>query len=85
MTSTSQVPFNPTELITGSRVPVQRSIADAYPKRLVELLEQVVLGPADSESSRMGLLIDHAAVDRVEGIVKAAARYAKVLVSGGRT
>jgi betaine-aldehyde dehydrogenase len=76
--------FNGQYCMTGSRVLVQRSVAGAYRKRLVELLEQVVLGPADSESSEMGPLIDHAAVDRVDGIVNTAAKYAKVLVAGGR-
>jgi acyl-CoA reductase-like NAD-dependent aldehyde dehydrogenase len=76
--------FNGQFCMTGSRVLVQRTVAEAYRKRLAELLENVVLGPADQEASEMGPLVDHAAVDRVEGIVKAATKYAKVLVRGGR-
>lgn len=76
--------FNGQFCMTGSRVLVQRSVADAYRKRLAELLERVVLGPADQETSEMGPLVDHAAVARLERIVEGASKYAKVLVRGGR-
>ncbi len=76
--------FNGQFCMTGSRVLVQRRVADAYRKRLGLLLQKVVLGPADQETSEMGPLIDRAAVDRVDGIVEAASQYAKVLVRGGR-
>jgi betaine-aldehyde dehydrogenase len=70
--------------MTGSRVLVHRSVADAYRKRLAELLERVVLGPADQEASAMGPLVDHAAVARIDGIIEAAAKYATIVVRGGR-
>jgi betaine-aldehyde dehydrogenase len=70
--------------MTGSRVLVQRSVADAYRKRLSELLQKVIVGPADQEASEMGPLVDHANVDRIDRIVEDATKYAKVLVRGGR-
>ena len=70
--------------MTGSRVLVQRSVADAYRKRLSELLQKVVVGPADQETSEMGPLVDHPNVDRIDRIVEAATKYAKVSVRGGR-
>lgn len=76
--------FNGQFCMTGSRVLVQRSVANAYRNELAELLDAVVLGPADQETSEMGPLIDRANVDRVDRIVEAAAAYAKVLVRGGR-
>lgn len=76
--------FNGQFCMTGSRVLVQQSVADAYRKRLTALLERVVLGPADQETSEMGPLVDHAAVGRLEHIVEAASKLAKVLVRGGR-
>lgn len=76
--------FNGQFCMTGSRVLVQRSVADAYRRRLAELLEKVVVGPADQEASEMGPLVNHAAVDRIERFVRAAAKYAKVVVPGGR-
>jgi acyl-CoA reductase-like NAD-dependent aldehyde dehydrogenase len=76
--------FNGQFCMTGSRVLVQRSVADAYRERLAELLDRVVLGPADEEASQMGPLVDHAAVTRIDGIIEAARTYAKILVRGGR-
>jgi betaine-aldehyde dehydrogenase len=70
--------------MTGSRVLVQRSVADAYRKRLSELLQKVVVGPADQEASEMGPLVDRPNVDRIDRFVEAATKYAKVLVRGGR-
>ena len=77
--------FNGEFCMTGSRVLVQRSVANAYRKRLAELLEAVRLGPADQETSEMGPLLDRNNVDRVDRIVEEAAAYAKVLVRGGRS
>jgi len=76
--------FNGQFCMTGSRVLVQRSVASAYRRELVKLLDKVMLGPADQETSEMGPLIDHANVDRVDGLVESAAKYAKVLLRGGR-
>ena len=76
--------FNGQFCMTGSRVLVHRSVAESYRKRLTELLQRVVVGPADHEASEMGPLVDHAAVARLERFVETAAKYAKVLVRGGR-
>ncbi|WP_298372391.1 aldehyde dehydrogenase family protein [uncultured Bradyrhizobium sp.] len=76
--------FNGQFCMTGSRVLVQRSVAETYRARLSELLGNLIVGPADQEASEMGPLIDNVSVDRIDGIVEAAAKYAKVLVRGGR-
>jgi betaine-aldehyde dehydrogenase len=69
--------------MAGSRVLVQRSVADAWRTRLAAMLETVLLGPADDPSSQMGPLIDKANVERVEAFVREAAKYGRVLVRGG--
>ena len=70
--------------MTGSRLLVQRDIADQVRKRLSERLENVKPGPAADPASDMGPLIDKPNVQRVNGIVeKAISAGAKVLVRGG--
>ena len=70
--------------MTGSRILVQRNIADQLRDRLARSLEAVRLGPAASASSDMGPLIDKASVSRVDRIVKEAiAAGAKVILRGG--
>lgn len=70
--------------MTGSRLLVQRGIAEELIKRLAERLENVKLGPASDFSSDMGPLIDKPNVERVNGMVeKAIADGAKVIVRGG--
>lgn len=70
--------------MTGSRVLVQRGIADAVRSALTERLRAVKPGPAVDPSSQMGPLIDKASVTRVDGLVEAAiASGAKVLLRGG--
>jgi acyl-CoA reductase-like NAD-dependent aldehyde dehydrogenase len=69
--------------MAGSRVLVQRSVADAWRTRLAAMLEAVVLGPADDPSSQMGPLIDKDNVARVDAFVRDAAAYGSVLVRGG--
>lgn len=75
--------FNGEFCMCGSRVLVQETVAETYRRRLSELLERVVVGPADDPASQMGPLIDQANVDRVEQFVKDAETYARVLVRGG--
>jgi betaine-aldehyde dehydrogenase len=71
--------------MTGSRILVQRGIADAVKKRLIERLEKVRVGPASDPESDMGPLIDKANVERVDAIVEQAIKEgAKVLVRGGK-
>ena len=70
--------------MTGSRILVRRSKADAVRKGLAARLEAVRPGPASSADSTMGPLIDKAAVSRVNACVDAAiAAGAKSLVRGG--
>jgi betaine-aldehyde dehydrogenase len=70
--------------MTGSRLLVQRSIADKVRDGLAERLRAVKVGPASDPMSDMGPLIDKANVVRVEKVVEAAiADGAKAIVRGG--
>ena len=69
---------------TGSRLLVQRGIADKVREGLAARLRAVKVGPASDPSSDMGPLIDKANVARVDRIVEAAiAAGAKTIVRGG--
>jgi acyl-CoA reductase-like NAD-dependent aldehyde dehydrogenase len=67
----------------GSRLLVQATVAENYRRKLVDLLQRVVIGPADDPSSEMGPLVDRANAERVERFVKDAEKYSRVLVRGG--
>ncbi|WP_419690047.1 aldehyde dehydrogenase family protein [Burkholderia theae] len=70
--------------VTGSRVLVQRGIADTLCRRLAERLGAVRVGPSADPSSDMGPLIDKANVERVNRAVEQAiAAGAKVVLRGG--
>ncbi|HZM36291.1 MAG TPA: aldehyde dehydrogenase family protein [Burkholderiales bacterium] len=70
--------------MTGSRLLVQRGIADRVRERLGERLAKVKVGPASDPESEMGSLIDRASVERVNKMVEAAiAAGGKVIVRGG--
>ena len=69
--------------MTGSRVLVQRSVADKWRARIASLLENVVVGRADDLNTETGPLIDRANVARIDRLVEDATRYAKVVVRGG--
>lgn len=70
--------------MTGSRVLVQRKIADRFRDGLAERLKNVKVGPAADPASDMGPLIDKANVARVDRIVEQAITDgAKVVVRGG--
>lgn len=70
--------------MTGSRILVQRGIAEAVRSGLASRLEAVRPGPAAHGGSHMGPLIDKAAVSRVDGLVEAAiAAGARPIVRGG--
>lgn len=72
--------------MTGSRILVQRGIAEKVTTGLAERLERVKPGPASDPSSDMGPLIDLASVARVDAAVEAAIQAgAKVIVRGGPT
>jgi len=69
--------------VTGSRVLVQRSIANRVRAMLSEAVGSIVVGPSDDPASQVGPLIDAASARRVDRIVQDAAAYGKVLVRGG--
>jgi betaine-aldehyde dehydrogenase len=70
--------------MTGSRLLVQRGIADRFRSLMKERLERVKVGPASDPSSDMGPLIDKANVARVDKMVEQAiADGAKVILRGG--
>lgn len=70
--------------MTGSRLLVHRPILDAVRTRLAARLQAVRTGPAADPASDMGPMINHAAVARVDGMVRAAIDAgAKVIVRGG--
>jgi len=70
--------------MTGSRLLVQRGVADDLRARLAARLETVKVGPASDPASDMGPLIDKDNVDRVNAVVEAAlAAGAKPIVRGG--
>jgi betaine-aldehyde dehydrogenase len=70
--------------MTGSRLLVQRAIADQVRTRLSARLEAVRVGPGTDPASDMGPLIDKENVARVDGLVESAiAQGAQVLVRGG--
>ena len=70
--------------MTGSRLLVERNIADQLIERLKDRLALVKLGPAADPSSEMGPLIDKPNVERVDQMVeRAIATGAKVILRGG--
>ena len=70
--------------MTGSRLLVQRAVADRFRTLIAQRLENVKTGPASDLSSDMGPLIDQPNVARVDKMVEEAiAAGAKVLVRGG--
>ena len=70
--------------MTGSRLLVQREVADRFRDLIADRLEAIKVGPAADPASEMGPLIDKGAVERVDGMVdEAIAGGAKVLVRGG--
>ncbi|HZC52817.1 MAG TPA: aldehyde dehydrogenase family protein [Mycobacterium sp.] len=69
--------------MAGTRILVQRGIADVVRDRVATLLAEVKVGPGDDPDSDMGPLIDRAAVERVDALIEAALAYAKPIVRGG--
>jgi acyl-CoA reductase-like NAD-dependent aldehyde dehydrogenase len=80
---TALTKFNGEFCMTGSRLLVQRSVADAYRKRIASLLESLTIGRADDLNSDMGPLVDRANVARIDRFVEDAKRYARIVVRGG--
>lgn len=70
--------------MTGSRLLVQRGIADRLRSKLAQRLETLKVGPASDPHSEMGPLIDKPNVERVNNMVEEAiAAGAMVIVRGG--
>jgi acyl-CoA reductase-like NAD-dependent aldehyde dehydrogenase len=69
--------------MTGSRILVQRGVADEVRSGLATIFEGIRLGNGLDPDTDMGPLIDQANVARVEGIVEASLAYAKPIVRGG--
>lgn len=69
--------------VTGSRVLVQRSIADEVRDRLTKMISSIRVGKSDDPASELGPLIDKASVARLADIVRDASAGARVLVEGG--
>jgi len=69
--------------MTGSRILVQRGLADEMRARLTKAFESVRVGNGLDPDTEMGPMIDKANVDRVDGVVEAALAYATPIVRGG--
>jgi acyl-CoA reductase-like NAD-dependent aldehyde dehydrogenase len=69
--------------MTGSRILVQRGVADEVRSRLADILEHIRVGNGLDPDTEMGPLIDKPNVARVDGVVTTALAYAKPVVRGG--
>ena len=69
--------------MTGSRILVQRGVADELRTRLAEALEGVRVGDGLDPATDMGPMIDKANVARVDALVEATLAYATPIVRGG--
>lgn len=70
--------------MTGSRLLVQRGIADRLREQVSEALARVRVGPASDPASEMGPLISRAEVERVDAMVeRAIVAGARVVLRGG--
>lgn len=69
--------------MTGSRILVQRGVADEVRSSLAKIFEAVRLGNGLDADTDMGPLIDKPNVARVDSMVEAALAYAKPIVRGG--
>ena len=69
--------------MTGSRILVQRGVADEVRSRLAGILENVRVGDGMDPETDMGPLMSKADVTRVDELVNAALAYAKPIVRGG--
>ncbi len=69
--------------MTGSRILVQRGVADEVRTRLARAFESIRVGDGLEPDTDMGPLIDKSNVARVDGMVEVALAYAKPIVRGG--
>lgn len=69
--------------LTGSRLLIQRSIADRLRPMIVDAISKLRVGPSDDPNSDLGPVIDAASAARLDAIVSEAEEYSTVLVRGG--
>jgi betaine-aldehyde dehydrogenase len=69
--------------MTGSRILVQRGVADDVRTRLARAFESVRVGDGLDPDTDMGPMIDKPNVARVDGVVEAALAHARPIVRGG--
>ncbi|GGF35178.1 aldehyde dehydrogenase family protein [Subtercola lobariae] len=80
----SSVVFAGQFCMTGSRILVQREIAEEYIQKLAGALSSIKAGPASDPESQIGPMIDTGSVARVDRLVEeAVAAGAEVIVRGG--
>jgi len=70
--------------IAGSRLIVQRSIADRFVARLVERARAITLGDPSDAATEMGPVCFPAHLERIEGFVQEAVREGATIAVGGR-
>jgi len=70
--------------MTGSRVLVQHQVADEIRERLTKSLSALEPGPGMDPETGLGPLIDHASVERIDGIVQSS-HDAEMILRGGPT
>jgi len=68
----------------GSRLLLERKIADKFLPRLAEACKKIVVGPGDQEETEMGPLISKAHMEKVLGYVKSGLDEGAKLLCGGR-
>lgn len=69
--------------MTGSRILVQRGVADQVRRGVAEIFENCRLGDGLSPDTDMGPVIDKRTAARIDGMVEEALAYAKPIVRGG--
>ncbi|MCW8832803.1 MAG: aldehyde dehydrogenase family protein [Colwellia sp.] len=70
--------------MSGSRILVQRSCYEEVKRKLVTIMNSLVIGPGDDPLSQMGPLIDHDNCNRVLNIIQNSASEGELLVEGKR-
>ena len=72
--------------VGGSRLVVQRSVADAFTKKLAAKMQRIRIGDPLDDQTQVGALFDEAHMNKVLGYVDEGVRQgAKVVCGGGRT
>lgn len=70
--------------MAGSRILVQRAVADELRARLTSALEAVKVGPGDEPDTDMGPVIDRTQAARIDRVIAESAQYGSILVRGGQ-